>query len=213
MISPSDHFRAWLNSGISGCLFAKRFGGKQEAMTFVDVSTGAGSLVVSGLDKLLDDSAVQQRPVGLVLVSIQSEIDLVDLLNWLPTNSDRWRIIRPNAADETHLHVGLQWQTKDGCYSEVMGFAPLTSMPWPRRAPFYALTLWPGGHDNPFFKPAKADRISFADAAHGFVEREKYDVAWKKTETAVREIVDDPKYLYRTSFVLPLVYADRFNFP
>ncbi|MCX4246567.1 hypothetical protein [Paraliomyxa miuraensis] len=105
--------------------------------------------------------------------------------------------------------VGLEWRTKAGLRSQVMGFAPLGSMPVSRRSPYVALSAWPGGHDNEFFDRGHAQSVSFADAPTGLRSREQHDDLWRKSEAATCRLASDPaddvERMRRVAFCIPRV--------
>lgn len=110
--------------------------------------------------------------------------------------------------------IGLWWQTAHGPWSSVMGFAPLGSMPVTRRAPYVAIVLWPGGHENIH----RTDR----PAAVGIVQApvvpdaQEYQRIWDRTKAKTSELLSEPPenapLLRKVTFCLPRnglgAYAD-----
>ncbi|HUJ59849.1 MAG TPA: hypothetical protein VLX92_15200, partial [Kofleriaceae bacterium] len=106
--------------------------------------------------------------------------------------SSRWHL-RERLRTSGLVHVGVEWTTASGDVNDTMGFAPLFTMPVPRRAQYAAIGLWPGAHGNPFrgtspTPRATPGRVNFLDVPHEF-DPSTYDNMWRNTESAVAELM------------------------
>jgi hypothetical protein len=93
-------------------------------------------------------------------------------------------------------------------------------MPVPRRAPYFAIALWPGGKRNPErgIKPtprARPGEVSFLDAEHT-LKHEVYERMWTETEKAVADLMiappDTPRLYRKVAFVLTATAASALTF-
>jgi hypothetical protein len=96
-----------------------------------------------------------------------------------------------------------------------MGLAPLRHMPLPRRAPYVAMVLWPGGRENPraSIPTSPRDPVGLVDAAHG-LDDAQYDHHWSATIGDVKKMLiheqGNQKLLREVAFRLPLNVMERF---
>jgi hypothetical protein len=204
-----DHFRLWLRAGMTGCEFAKLLAGKGGGVAMelhVDVSPPQ----TARLNEAFDEHGQADRVAVAVFPSVTSEAAIVELLNALHDDA-RWTLRRhPKPSPSGGALVGLEWTTRSGDISDVMGFAPFPTMPVPRRSPYVAIATWPGGRSNPFrgtgsTPPGRAGIVSFLDAAHD-LDPESYEDRWKATSERVTDLMsappDDARLYRRTTFVL-----------
>ncbi len=197
-----DNFRRSLRDG-SGCSFASALVQKGRVAFEVHDEPPTGEV-----DDALDAYAASDLVVVLLLPFIASERELVEVLIGLRSNSSRWRL-RKGKHTADAVHVALEWTTAENLVDDTMGFAPLLTMPVPRRNPYVAIALWPGGQQNPLrgIPPtprANAGRVSFLDVPHGF-DAETNASMWKTTEEKVAELMtlpaDRPSSYRRSAFV------------
>ncbi|MBX3160162.1 MAG: hypothetical protein KF773_29615 [Deltaproteobacteria bacterium] len=200
-----DHFNRWLRTASTGCLFASRL-------------VAAGRIAyerhdkppdVDVLDASLDDYGRRGLTAIVLLPLLSSEEELVAALARLGEGT-RWRTLDRGRRADGSVLVGLEWTTASGDVSDAMGFAPLPWMPVPRRAPYFAIALWPGGRRNaergtPPTPRARGREVSFLDAEHGFAHGE-YVATWEKTAARVGGLMkappDDAALYRRVAFVL-----------
>jgi len=104
--------------------------------------------------------------------------------------------------------VDVAWKTANGKYTSVMGFAPLGCMPVTRRAPYVALALWPGDHENAWLK--QQDELGIIGAPHG-MDRNRHKAQMKTTNERVKVLLElpaeDAEELRRVTFALPVATA------
>ena len=200
--AATRHFKTWLKHS-AGCGFATHLvvGGN------VAYEAHAEAPSAVEFDRNLDEYAAQQKAAILLFPFITTEASLIEELKRLRA-SVRWRIVERSAADV--VHIGIEWRTATGERSDAMGFAPLPSMPVPRRAPYFAIGMWPGTRCNPLrgrgrTPPGLTGRVSFLDAAHSLSETDS-DAIWEATEGAVAELMtlppDEAKRYRKVAFVL-----------
>lgn len=208
----SEHFRLWLRAGMTGCEFARLLAGRHGSVAidaielYVDDSPQTTAL----LNHNFDEHARAERAVIAVFPNIITEAALIEFLNTLGTNP-RWKVRRSAKTSPLGgVLVGLEWTTRSGDISDVMGFAPFPMMPVPRRSPYVAIATWPGARSNPFrgtgsTPPGRAGIVSFLDSAHG-LDQEAYEDRWRTTSERVSSLMsvppDDARLYRRTSFVV-----------
>ena len=200
---------------MTGCEFAKRFAGKAHQAVIARY-LDANAPPVDWFESLFDSDAEGERAVVAVFPLISSERHLIAFLNGL--DRGRWRIRRrAKSSPGGDALLGMDWTTKHGDVSEVMGFAPFASMPVPRRAPYVAIATWPGGRANPFrgrgsTPSARPGVVSFLDAKHDLPEAE-YETRWAQTTERVTTLMttppDDASLYRKTAFVISPEAAGR----
>lgn len=158
-----DHFREWLRRSLSGCAFAAAAAGRRRGIVYYTVR---GSLSVDIVNAFIDTAEARDLFAVVLFPWIRWPAELTSYLGALRLHP-RWTIttatgrqLRPDGA----VDICIEWTTSGGYRSSVMGFAPIGTMPVTRRAPYYALALWPGGHKNPRFTPRDASKVGFIDA-------------------------------------------------
>ena len=198
-----DNFRRSLRDG-SGCTFAASlaYGGRVAFEVHDEPPTGE-------VDDSLDVYAAANLVAVLLLPFVTSERVLVEALAVLRASSPRWRLRKGTQTPES-VHVAVEWTTSGNLVDDTMGFAPLLTMPVPRRGPYVAIALWPGGQQNPLrgvrpTPPAQPGRVSFLDVPHGLDEATNASM-WKTTEEKVAALMtlpaDRPALYRRAAFVL-----------
>lgn len=208
-----DNFRRSLRDG-SGCGFAAAlaYGGRVAFEVHDETPTAE-------VDDALDAYAAANLVVVLLLPFVTSERVLVEVLTGLRSSSPRWRLRKGTHTAEA-VHLAVEWTTSQGLIDDTMGFAPLLTMPVPRRSPYVAIALWPGGQQNPLrgvrpTPPAQAGRVSFLDVPHGFDEETNARM-WKTTEEKVAELMtlpaDRPSLYRRAAFVLGASVTEGLTF-
>jgi hypothetical protein len=210
-----DQFRLWLRAGMTGCEFARLLAGKHGGIAVelhVSVTPPA-----TWLNRVFDAHASAGYVVVAVFPNIVTEAALIEFLNALQATA-RWKLRRsPKVSPSGGVLVGVEWTTRSGDISDVMGFAPFPTMPVPRRSPYVAIATWPGGRSNPFrgigsTPPGRQGIVSFLDASHG-LDHEAYEDRWKKTSERVGALMsippDDARLYRRTTFVLTAEQADK----
>jgi len=212
--AAAEHFRLWLRAGLTGCAFAKLLAGKTGRVA-IEIHTEVGPPPAAWLNNTFDVHAAAERIVIAVLPRIGSERDLVESLNGLGADP-RWSVRRRAKTSPTGgILIGLEWRTSAGDISEAMGFAPFSTMPVSRRAPYVAIATWPAGRSNPFrgqgaTPPGKPGEVSFLDTSHGF-DAEPYETMWSETTSRVASMMsappDDPRLYRRAAFVLSAEHA------
>jgi hypothetical protein len=207
-----DNFRRSLRDG-SGCLYAAAlaYGGRVAFEVHDEPPTE--------VDDSLDAYAALDLVAVVLLPFVTSERVLVEVLTGLRNGSSRWRLREGKRTAEV-VHVAVEWTTSEKLIDDTMGFAPLLSMPVPRRSPYAAIALWPGGQQNPLrgirpTPPATAGRVSFLDVRHGFDEDTNTRM-WKTTEEKVAELMtlpaDRPSLYRRAAFVLGATAVENLVF-
>jgi hypothetical protein len=204
----ANHFRLWIRAGMTGCEFAKRLSGKADHVA-IALHLDRDVPATEWFESVFDPNSDADRAVVAVFPLISSEHAVVEFINAL--DRVRWRIQRRTKPSPTGgVLIGMDWTTKNGDVSEAMGFAPILSMPVPRRAPYVAIAMWPGGRSNPFrgqgsTPAARPGVVSFLDAKHGLAEAE-YEARWAETTDGVTKLMtmppDDAKLYRRTAFVI-----------
>jgi hypothetical protein len=199
------HFKLWLRSG-TGCSFAASLSksGRVAYESHEEVP------LVPDLDARLEDYGARELTAIVLLPFVTTEVGLVEVLGALRGQSSRWKLRDRGAGTVGTVKIGVEWSTATGEISDAMGFAPLPSMPVPRRAPYFAIAAWPGSRSNPErgVKPtprARTGEVSFLDASHG-LDHEDYAVLWARTEATVAELMivpeDDPRRYRKVAFVV-----------
>ena len=190
-----EHFRNWLERKMSGCRFASELSAGA-AIAYQLVPPDLSREELPAVAKFIDESAVKHLSAILLLPHVRSDEQISRVLGVLAADP-RWSVSRvewgsacPESVRADRVLVGVEWKTTDGDASSAMGFAPLGTMPVTRRAPYFALALWAGGHENPY-KKTPGKRVGFIDAAHS-LPKPKHDKRWTDTEEAVGRLLADP---------------------
>lgn len=149
--------------------------------------------------------AAQSKLFALAIFPlINSEAQLDELIQTLGADS-HWKS-REIGRDDDHRMVELRWTNPEGLECNAVGFAPSFSMPASRRAPYVAVGVWPGGHDNQFLK-THGKTIGLADTIHD-LDEQGYKHQFEITDAKVVELIGDSfkkSLLRRLTFRLPLL--------
>lgn len=216
-LSPEnvEHFRKWLRIG-TGCGFAASLASEGR----IAYEAHDEMPPVDELDTSLDVYATAERSTIFIFPFVTNEQGLVTVLNALHRGSKRWRIVDRGTGTAGQLLVGLDWVTAGNDVSAAMGFAPLPSMPVPRRAPYFAIGAWAGHRCNPErgtppTPRAKPGTVSFLDARHE-LDHDAYDAMWKTTEATVADLMifpaDDAGAYRQVAFGLDAFFRDQITF-
>lgn len=206
----AEQFCKWLKAGLSGCYFAARFGHRANELSILHLLKDPSERSAEVLDEHFDRAASDGRVAIALFPRIRNASGTARLIKHLRQGA-RWSAHevswRHHSREQDACLVGLEWITSTKLRSQVMGFAPLGSMPVTRRGPYVALAAWPGGHANEYFDRGHPQRVSFADAATGLRDREQHDELWRKSEEATRRLASDPaddvERMRRVAFCLP----------
>ena len=157
---------------------------------------------VPGLNSDFETASTKGEFALAIFPQIETEQDLSQLIETLG-KSEGWTLNEFHRRDN-HKMIELLWQNPLGKLSNAVGFAPTLSMPVSRRAPFVALGLWPGGHDNPFLR-RHGENVGLADTQHHLTE-EQYTRQHKNTQTKVKGLIGhrfSTDLLRRLTFRIP----------
>jgi hypothetical protein len=206
----AEQFRRWLAAGLSGCFFAARFAHRSDELSFFHVLHEPTDRITDDLDQHFERAAADHRVPVALFPRIRSATGTARLVKLLRKGA-RWSAKevawRDHPREKDACLVGLEWLTSAELRSQVMGFAPLGSMPVTRRSPYVAVAAWPGGHDNEFFGRSPPRCVSFADAATKLRDREQHDELWRKSEAMTRRLSSDPaddvERMRKVAFCLP----------
>jgi hypothetical protein len=213
-MDPATNVRRWIQNGHTGCSFARaltRDEKPDKPARITVVSYHAAPLNVERLNQLFDQCAANGEPAIVAFPDIRSVPQLVALLGRLGED-ERWEctLTTVEGFDRDDDLVRVIWQAPhQGWRSEVMGLAPLLSMPVTRRAPYPGLALWPGAPSaNRLFArdPDKPDILDLLDTTHAFAP-EAVGSMKKESIEATKAMTADPSDkvgFYRSvAFVLP----------
>ena len=165
---------AWLR-WFTGCRFAASFAADTKRVNVFGMWQ-----LRPRLDDVLMEAGETENAVVVAFPAIDHEAALVRLLDELRAlSSGRWSWSARKRDDAT-VSINVEWKTAAGDVSNVMGMAPIFTMPGTRRTPYACLALWPGRKR--FKKPGA---LSFNDmpsrldeSAHKeMIEATKKDVA------------------------------------
>ncbi len=210
-----EHFRRWLRAG-TGCGYAASLAKRGR----IAYEAHDAMPPVHELDTSFDQYAKAGLSAFVIFPFVTTEAALADVLAALRGGSPRWKVRRRVDSTPETVRIGLDWSTTNGDVSDAMGFAPLLSMPVPRRAPYFAIGAWPGGRSNPWrgtppTPAARSGRVSFLDARHD-LESEPYTALWTATTGAVGDLMSlplDSAARYRqVAFVLAATAASTLTF-
>ena len=185
----------WIQSQQTGCFFASRLISREKKILVVEFASGSvAELNVEEINDQLDFAGSKGVFVVAIFPGLESlgEIERLD-------EEPRWRI--ESEAIGRREYVSLEWETKEGKWSNCMGLAPLLSMPPTRRAPFVGLALWAGNatHD------ANRSTVDFHDIPNP-IKLEKRPEAFERVRRTVDELMGNRKDEVdwrKISFALP----------
>lgn len=203
----------WLKSTLNECRFATKAVATDRVLLGVRYGLPNADFALD-LDTLLR-SAAEKDKVGLaVYPDLRTESHLAALLLAL-LRSESWYYeerMDPEGAQD-RVHVDLRWRKEDGKECSAIGFAPLGVMPLTRRAPLFAMAVWPVGFTNPRRRKPD-DFIGVGDMSHKF-RRPTYDADLRETRERVqgiRDILGDSSIITGLTFSLsaewrPVLFA------
>ena len=202
------HFRAWLAAGCAGCKFAAFFArrGHLRAATIPGVPKTTDLVRIADF---IDAESNDRRTALLLFPHLRCTQAIRELIEVL-VKSPRWTVHSVPWGEHARYDdelIGLTWSTSAGLISQAMGFAPIGSMPATRRAPYAAIALWAGGHENQHRSKPKDPRIvTFVDTANEFTF-EEHEQRWTKSSELTSAYLQDPpediKLFRRVAFCLP----------
>jgi hypothetical protein len=201
------HFRTWLRGGLTGCSFASSLAGARLRIASWQVSSVPSEDDLEGIGAFIDRTAARRQIALLMFPRLRTAVDVARTIHAL-SKDKRWtckRVEWRNHAREDSVLIGMNWSTPGGLISSAMGFAPLGTMPVTRRAPYVAIALWAGGHENPHFKN-ETQFVGLPDFPTDFAE-DKHKSTWDATRRDVRLLFADPPEdalrLREVAFCLP----------
>lgn len=223
---PEQAIGAWFKRPeLCGCHFApaytRKAAGLAMAFTKLDSLDDGGDTLPEVLAGGLRGAA-EIGKIGVLLFPEMRRIDeLAKLITILARGTDSgWSVAvrEPGTgfstrADEVPIRITLR--TRHDAASNVMGIAPIGTMPITRRAPYFALVAWAGLGRNPFREETPgAVGIANCPLEPRFANDEAaYRRRWdESTATMDRISATDVRrryWLHKTSFVLPAEAIDR----
>ena len=203
------HFQRWIH--LTGCKYAAHLD-KTEKLSYFAPAVGRAidEDTLSDFELLIDADAPLKRAVVGLFAGLRTPAHVAQLLARL-AGRPRWTCssVGSTRADGTQ-YVGLTWRTPAGESSSVMGLAPFGTMPVPRRAPFVALVVWGGGHDNqnaPWRNVHPGGTVGVIDVPTGLSQSDDkrlLDITNEKVREllALADPADDPRTLRDVAFAL-----------
>lgn len=144
-----SYFREWLSAARnSGCGFAALVAGAASSHQFFDVLEFTPE-VAANIARFLDNAGTRSRVAIIFAPTVRNDDQIMALIQTVSAH-ERWTVrLRDDLArNPDEVGVQMSWTTKAGDSTDAMGFAPTGYMPLSRRAPFTALVVWTGGHEN-----------------------------------------------------------------
>ncbi|MBC8068976.1 MAG: hypothetical protein IAG13_11635 [Deltaproteobacteria bacterium] len=182
-----DHFRSWLAHGLTGCRFASGFGGDLQRAQFYEPLT---TLDADELELVLDGCGRDERVAVLLLPSVRRIEELATIIITLARHP-RWRVrvVPAMARDDAEVAIQMTWTTEQGLTTNAMGFGPLAEMPATRRAPYFALAAWTGGHCNTVRSAKDPREVTMGDAPPK-MDTPRYKAALTHTRAGTAALVE-----------------------
>ena len=213
MSVSDEHFLDWFRA--SPCLFARVFAARKRIRP-VELLEAFTAKDVADLDVALDAATLRDEVVLIFWPLLRTDEDVIAVLRTLH-GTPRWKCSRVpwgNHPREGAALVGLTWTTSVNNRSSVMGFAPLGSMPVTRRAPYVAVAVWPGRHENTEHRSAPG-HVGFIDCKPDLPPEHTYDHLWKQTLRATKALLESPPaddrwVLHDVAFCLPTKAVESF---
>jgi hypothetical protein len=183
-----QHFSLWLKS-IPGCKFATQFtstkeeGGRIHVFDAEKIDDSTPDLLTS-----IFEGAAKSEFAAVVLLSfVNSETELIDCIKIFCKN-ERWRYEVKIKSERPEIFLSLEWKTSQEKWSRMLGFAPLPFMPVTRRAPYFALGLWPG----PSSSKNKSQYVGLIDMPSKIEPGKHKDMLEESMENAKNLLNEDP---------------------
>lgn len=192
-----EHFRSWLQKGMTACGFANVIASKGRVNYDVRLEMLAKE-DVAGIDSFIDSAAQESNFAVILFPRVRTTEEITHLLRTL-ASGERWKI-KPVSWNKSPREgaslIGVMFKTTNLDQSSVMGFAPLGCMPVTRRAPYVALAVWAGSRLNKHRESPKGS-IGFIDAPpvdrYGQeLAKEAHDSVWETTRARVKSLLVDP---------------------
>ena len=206
-----DILREWFNRAQSGCKFASYLASQDPRLAFWVHLEDVSAVDLADVEAHIDAAAADGDVALLVFPRISTDDEIVELAQHVQQDN-RWSVRARSCPDDfgelgrRMLGLGIEFETRGGARSGVMGFAPSGLMPVTRRAPFVTLALWAGGRDNLFFRHSPAGTVNMADVPMD-LDRESYDKMWSRSVADTRRRLQDPRHdstwLRSVAFCLP----------
>ena len=177
-----SYFRDWLSAARNcGCGFAALVAGSASSHLFYDVLEFTPE-VATEVAGFLDDAGERSRVAIIFAPTARTENEIIALIQAVSAH-ERWTVrVRDDLArDPDEVGVQMTWTTEAGDSTDAMGFAPTGHMPLSRRAPFTALVVWTGGHENPHRAKPIPGMVGVGDSPP--VKPEVYDSTMMMTKT------------------------------
>lgn len=190
---------------MTGCTFAAALASKARIAYQVVLNRFATS-DTAAVAAFIDGAAADGKVAVLLFPRYRSARDVAVLASRLVTDARwDWARVRAGATPRPDVFMALSWTTPAGACSSAMGFAPIGTMPVTRRAPYVAIAVWGGGHENAH-KKTRGPNVGFIDIRVD-MSAPQHEAAWKGTMSAVdlllEDPVDDAKALQHVAFCLP----------
>lgn len=137
-------------------------------------------------EPLLIEAAQHDEALLFIFPDLRKETEVIEVLDGLCAHPS-WESeeIAWKEHPRSDILVALRWKTPKNLVTTTLGLAPFGTMPVTRRAPFVAIALWPGGHQNPHW-PVRGKRISLADMPH-ILDSEAHEKMKIESEERKRE--------------------------
>lgn len=220
--------RHWLRRNQTGCRFAAKLAAAPDSESWIDevLLDPANLQAIDSVNRSLDAFAGAAEAFQLILPTVDSPADLCDFLGRLLSQCPRWFMVEvpwPDGESRDDVQIGLRWRLPaDEAVSWVLGFAPLDSMPFTRRAPFSSI-IWrsggPGrcpdimGHGRPEDDASGLPSVHLADLPDGLRNESAVEKFWNGTQVNKSDILHDDGLAIsaraRVTFVLPGAHRNR----
>lgn len=190
----SELMLSWIGYGQTGCHFATKLARSPAESGLLSVAylDSPSEAMVESFEALLLDAPAAFEAVQFILPRVQSPEDAIQLLSNLGAHPRWYTTSIPNEQGDEDL-VGLRWRLPGGRYvSWVLGFAPLETMPFTRRAPYTALFMRmkaPEFHDPD--RPTEDDLLAvhLADVPHRLSSESLLQKWWRNTRQTKTELL------------------------
>ena len=197
-----EMFGAWLNAtNLHGCSFAT-WAARNRRLRYASFFDAPDENVVRQLSLHIRMAQAQEQLALAVFPSIETERQLMAFVELL-IRDQQWTAIQRPISDR--LAVELRWKASELLEASAIGFAPLGTMPVTRRAPYVALGIWAGGHNNPRRKKPDAF-VGVGDMSHT-LRTDRYDTMQRLTRDHVsrtRSVLRDTTVVTGVTFCLSI---------
>jgi hypothetical protein len=215
-----EDVRRWLERIGSGCNFAQHLA-RKALIHYLVAAPEPTRDWVRAINAGLDQAAAERKTAIVIFPDLHTSNEIAATVRALLSGgrwSARW-IASEVGCGRRYGMLRVAWRTSvaNGRETSVMGLAPLRHMPLPRRAPYVALVLWPGGRENrrAAIPASPLDPVGLVDAAHA-LDDPAYDHDWTNTLRDVKEMLgydrNTRRLLRDVAFRLPVSVIER-HFP